>query len=82
MEVIPDDDEEEEEEDEEDEMDETGELSASMGQQVMQVEGADGQQYVVLEVIQLQDSNGDPLAVMSQNNYESLQNMTADKVRN
>ncbi|XP_018896124.1 uncharacterized protein [Bemisia tabaci] len=79
VEVIPDDDEEEEEEDEEDEMDETGELSAGMGQQVMQVEGADGQQYVVLEVIQLQDSNGDPLAVMSQNNYESLQNMTADK---
>jgi len=59
VEVMPADDSEEEEEDEEDE-DEENETS------MMAVEGQDGQQYVVLEVIQLQDGNETAMAVVNE----------------
>ncbi|XP_073976183.1 uncharacterized protein isoform X2 [Rhodnius prolixus] len=49
---------EEEDEDEADETDATGEDNGLEGS-VMAVEGCDGQQYVVLEVIQLQDGEGE-----------------------
>ncbi|RZF44236.1 hypothetical protein LSTR_LSTR003876 [Laodelphax striatellus] len=51
VEVIPGDDEDDEDDDDE------------LNGQVMAVEGSDGQQYVVLEVIQLQDDNGQEQAV-------------------
>jgi transcriptional repressor CTCF len=61
VEVMPADDSEEEEEDEEDEEDED-ENETSM----MAVEGQDGQQYVVLEVIQLQDGSDTTMAVVNE----------------
>ncbi|CAB0009497.1 unnamed protein product, partial [Nesidiocoris tenuis] len=56
VEVLPGDDDDEEDEEDEDE----GEMSSS----VMAVEGSDGQQYVVLEVIQLPDGEGQQVAMI------------------
>lgn len=62
VEVIPEDGEEDEDEDED------------SNQGMMAVEGSDGQQYVVLEVIQLQDGDGQEqaLAVVTGDNMSSV----------
>lgn len=64
VEVLTGDDEEEEEEEDEDDIMEEDEdaLHTGADQKMMAVEGQDGQQYVVLEVIQLPENSGDAAA--------------------
>lgn len=58
----------------EDEMEDEEDDEDSGGQGMMAVQGSDGQQYVVLEVIQLQDGDGQEqaLAVVTGDNMTSV----------
>ncbi|KAK7584077.1 hypothetical protein V9T40_005040 [Parthenolecanium corni] len=75
LKIVPHEDDEEEDEDEDsmkEELEDTEEkvMKNELGSQL--IEGADGQHYVVLEVIQLQGSDGEPaMAVVSDSDYQS-----------
>lgn len=75
LKIVPHEDDEDEDEDEDsmkEELEDTEEkvMKNELGSQL--IEGADGQHYVVLEVIQLQGSDGEPaMAVVSDSDYQS-----------